>query len=205
MSEAQIAEVMLPEVRYIIKWLRARKRLLGSENLDEQMESEGMLALLRAIRHFDPNAGTKFSTYLVTAVTRQCQQYLTKHAVTPGCVHEKRRATQVSLSAPCRRRNRETLLHSIARTRIAPTPSLSLSQRSVDDFWQEATKVLPARHREIFLARFRDELTLEEVGPKFGVTRERIRQITVKCLERLKNDETLRVRLDAATAGQISA
>ena len=48
------------------------------------------------------------------------------------------------------------------------------------------------RHREIVLARFAQEsgpsLTLEEVGQLFNVTRERIRQITQKWLQRIEND-----------------
>ena len=37
------------------------------------------------------------------------------------------------------------------------------------------------------------ERTLEEVGIEFGVTRERIRQIEVKAMKRLKNNRKLRL------------
>jgi RNA polymerase primary sigma factor len=49
---------------------------------------------------------------------------------------------------------------------------------------------LDAREAEIIKLRFglegRDELTLEEVGKKFRVTRERIRQIEVAAMKKMR-------------------
>ena len=42
------------------------------------------------------------------------------------------------------------------------------------------------REKEILEARFFELKNLEEVGKKFGVTRERVRQIETKALERLR-------------------
>jgi len=50
---------------------------------------------------------------------------------------------------------------------------------------------LPARDRKVLELRFglkgERPRTLEEVGERFGVTRERIRQVEAKTLNRLKN------------------
>ncbi len=55
---------------------------------------------------------------------------------------------------------------------------------------------LTAREREILAMRFGLEdgrpKTLEEVGERFNVTRERIRQIQVKALERMRSDRSLK-------------
>lgn len=62
-----------------------------------------------------------------------------------------------------------------------------------------ALSVLDERQREVILMRFgigeKEDMTLEQVGKKFGVTRERIRQIESKALTRLskgKEAELLR-------------
>jgi RNA polymerase primary sigma factor len=66
---------------------------------------------------------------------------------------------------------------------------------------QELVATLPVREAEILRYRFGldgdSEKTLEEVGEKFGVTRERIRQIQNIALARLRKEieklETVRV------------
>lgn len=45
---------------------------------------------------------------------------------------------------------------------------------------------LPERTKDILLLRYRDHKTLEEIAKKYGVTRERIRQIERKAIRKLK-------------------
>lgn len=49
---------------------------------------------------------------------------------------------------------------------------------------QYAERLPDGRNRSIFLARLRGEETLEELGQRYGITRERVRQITEKVLEK---------------------
>jgi RNA polymerase primary sigma factor len=77
---------------------------------------------------------------------------------------------------------------------IADVDSLSPEQIARNSFLREAIKRaivdLTDREKEILIKRFGledgDTKTLEEVGKDFGVTRERIRQIEAKALEKLK-------------------
>lgn len=66
--------------------------------------------------------------------------------------------------------------------------------------WLES---LSENEREILTLRFglddRDPQTLDTIGRSFGVTRERIRQIEAKCLEKLK-----KIRLEHQTAGRFA-
>jgi RNA polymerase primary sigma factor len=59
------------------------------------------------------------------------------------------------------------------------------------EYVQEVLKDLDPREQKILKMRFGLEdgvtHTLEEVGKEFGVTRERIRQIEAKALERIKD------------------
>lgn len=59
---------------------------------------------------------------------------------------------------------------------------------------EKAKKVLPDRVRQLFEARFRGE-TLENIGERFGLSRERVRQLEARALRTLK-DELVYSRLD---------
>ncbi|MEM5782678.1 MAG: sigma-70 family RNA polymerase sigma factor [Candidatus Aenigmatarchaeota archaeon] len=55
----------------------------------------------------------------------------------------------------------------------------------------EAIEDLPPKEKRIIMLRYGLEdgimHTLEEIGKIFGITRERVRQLEIKALERLKN------------------
>jgi len=70
------------------------------------------------------------------------------------------------------------------------SPSQAAGSQLLRDYIKEAVKELAPRERKILEMRFGLEdgvtHTLEEVGKEFGVTRERIRQIEAKALEKIK-------------------
>src|ERR1700755_1337788 len=72
----------------------------------------------------------------------------------------------------------------------ATLPSEQLSYESDNALVQEILATLPEREREILAMRFGltdgKERTLEEVGERFGVTRERIRQIQEQALKTIR-------------------
>lgn len=65
---------------------------------------------------------------------------------------------------------------------------------------QEVLKALNPREQKIIRMRFGLEdgvaHTLEEVGQEFGVTRERIRQIEAKALEKIADSEDMELLAD---------
>ncbi len=77
-------------------------------------------------------------------------------------------------------------------------PSDSAGQQLLKEYVQEILRDLEPREQKILKMRFGLEdgvqHTLEEVGEEFGVTRERIRQIEAKALEKIK-DHPLAYRL----------
>ena len=75
-------------------------------------------------------------------------------------------------------------------------PDQEVSRRILGDQLKEILDELSPKEREILKLRhgLEDGIyhTLEEVGKKFGVTRERIRQIEAKALERIRTHEKAR-------------
>jgi len=78
---------------------------------------------------------------------------------------------------------------------LTPTPVQSAYQSMLKDKIEEVLGTLTPREARVLSMRFGLETgipyTLEEVGEKFGLTRERIRQIEGKALRRLRHPEGL--------------
>ncbi|MFH1067336.1 MAG: sigma-70 family RNA polymerase sigma factor [bacterium] len=73
----------------------------------------------------------------------------------------------------------------------AQTPFDSLNEKNLRELVVEVLHVLNAREREVLSLRFplddaEEQLTLKEVGSKFQITRERIRQIQNSALKKLR-------------------
>ncbi|MBX4186823.1 MAG: sigma-70 family RNA polymerase sigma factor, partial [Candidatus Doudnabacteria bacterium] len=75
------------------------------------------------------------------------------------------------------------------------TPSETAGRQILREYVQGVLKDLDPREQKILKMRFGLEdgvtHTLEEVGKEFGVTRERIRQIEAKALERIKDHQNI--------------
>lgn len=76
------------------------------------------------------------------------------------------------------------------------TPERYAYYQTLKEALNEALKDLPEKERKVIELRFglgdNEPKTLEEVGRIFGVTRERIRQIEIKILEKLKEHEKIK-------------
>jgi RNA polymerase primary sigma factor len=76
-------------------------------------------------------------------------------------------------------------------------PHMAAESSALQDVVADALAKLTPREERILRMRFgigvTDEHTLEEVGKTFGVTRERIRQIEAKALQKLRNPSRSRV------------
>ena len=71
----------------------------------------------------------------------------------------------------------------------SPTADRQLVVESLKSEIQEVLKLLSERERNIVEAFFginQKEMTLEEIGVKYGLTRERVRQIKEKAIRRLR-------------------
>ncbi len=79
---------------------------------------------------------------------------------------------------------------------LTPTPMQTAYTKLLTEKIREVLDSLPPREARILRLRFGLEdgrsYTLEEVGAKFGLTRERIRQIESKALRRLRHPRRAR-------------
>lgn len=98
----------------------------------------------------------------------------------------------------------EISLSELAENEEEPTTTSALEQISVDLKQHEQTKALnkaletlTPREKDVMILRYGllddNPFTLEEVGQKYSVTRERIRQIEAKALRKLNTKKTFRI------------
>lgn len=98
-------------------------------------------------------------------------------------------------------------LYDFIKDEVMPSPPDSVIQTNLREHIANALKCLTDREAEVLMMRFGlgngNEHTLEEVGQRFKVTRERIRQIESKALRKLKNSSRTR-KLKSFTSNQWS-
>ena len=101
----------------------------------------------------------------------------------------KQSGRQVSVDAPFAEGEENNLLD-VLPSNDSPTTDHSLISQSLATEIDRALSTLTPREKEILQLLFGigcQELTLEEIGDRFGLTRERVRQIKEKALRRLRN------------------
>lgn len=98
---------------------------------------------------------------------------------------------QISVDAPFVEGEDNSLLDVMANG-DAPMADTLLVEESLRSEIQNALNALNERERNVVEASYginQPELTLEEIGTKFGLTRERVRQIKEKAIRKLRNSK----------------
>jgi len=102
----------------------------------------------------------------------------------------------LSLESPINEDEEDSELGMFVEDQLTPTPIQSAYTKLLRERVDEVLETLPPRESRILRLRFGLEdgryYTLEEVGAKFGLTRERIRQIESKALRRLRHPRRAR-------------
>ena len=98
----------------------------------------------------------------------------------------------ISVDAPFVEGEDNSLLDVMTNTE-SPETDKELVDESLKSEIQTALNALNERERNVVEASYginQPELTLEEIGSKFGLTRERVRQIKEKAIRKLRNSKT---------------
>ena len=102
----------------------------------------------------------------------------------------------LSLESPINDDEEDSELGQFVEDQLTPSPMDSTYAKLLREKIEEVLDTLPPREARILRLRFGLEnghnYTLEEVGEKFGLTRERIRQIESKALRRLRHPRRAR-------------
>jgi RNA polymerase sigma factor (sigma-70 family) len=135
--------------------------------------SDGNVSLMRAVEKFDCSRGTKFSTYATWAVMKNYARSIPEQRC-----HAARYIT-----------GQEEVLDVAADPQEAPASEGD--RQHVRKAIEAGMNELDEREREIVSSHFglggrSGALTLEQLGQRFGVTKERIRQIEQRALARLR-------------------
>ncbi len=134
----------------------------------EEVEAEARVALCKAALTFDP-ARAKFVTLLYAAIPHHLQNTFFPQAA-------KHRGYCVPLpdAVPCRHDGPDAIVERQDDAENARATLASIRQHLKPREWQ------------VLKAREMDELTLQEIGERFGITRERVRQIQVAAMKRVE-------------------
>lgn len=153
-------------------YAQAKQRLALGDHIDD-LVSDGNMSLMRAVEKFDYGRGNKFSTYATWAIMKNFAR-----SIPDAKTHKQRYMTGYDelfeAKADVRTDEQEVLAQAdAAKARVS---------RLLDH--------LDARTREVIRMRTgldgAEEMTLEQIGQHFGITKERVRQINVRGMKQLR-------------------
>lgn len=169
----------------VILWVRKYAR--GVPHLYDELLSDSRMAVVLSVESYDPTRGMKFSTYAMFRVRNICfetmrsMRWAVNLPVNRNPERAKRHGGKV-------RSQSTTIVGDDGEEREMVFPSWDPSPDFLEhDHLRELVRtVLTDRERDVLDSHLQHEQTLEEIGERHSVSRERIRQIEEKALEKLR-------------------
>lgn len=139
----------------------------------DELLSEAHVTLLRCVEIFDAERGYRFSTYATNAIRHNLNRYISRQ-------HKLRQATREYVP-----------------TETIPAPEGDNPRRREREYTDRMSRIakwihkLDSREQTIVKSRFGltqapDKVTLQSLADQLGLSRERIRQLEIRALEKLR-------------------
>lgn len=148
------------------------KKRSGRADKFWELQSDGNMSLIRAVEKFDYTRGNKFSTYASWAIMKNFAR-----SIPDERTHRERYMTGQS-----------ELFETKQDLRSDEHECIAAADQARDRVNQLLGK-LDERDREIIRLRAGmegDEMTLEDIGQRMGITKERVRQLYVRSMKKLR-------------------
>jgi RNA polymerase primary sigma factor len=201
-DEAAVTRLVEANLRFVVSYAK-RYRTAGVSFLD--LIHEGNLGLIEAARRFDPSRNVKFITYGVWWVRQAMMHVLaeqTRAFSFPPKLFAQLHAggEDVSLSEPVGSEEQPRELGDLLpQDGVLPVEDELIHQADLDEL-TGALGDLDGKEREVVRLRFGLEddepQTLQEIGDRLHLSRERVRQIESRAKDKLRRSAKLRSHLN---------
>jgi RNA polymerase primary sigma factor len=200
-DEAAVTRLIESNLRFVVSYAK-RYRHLGVPFLD--LIHEGNLGLIEAAWRFDPSRNVKFITYAVWWI-RQAMMHALSDQTRAFSFPPKLFASlhggvdDVSLNQPIAEGDGRELGDLLAGEQVAPVEADMIHQADLEVL-ADALHDLDGKEREVVRLRFGLEddepRTLQEIGDRLHLSRERVRQIESRAKDKLRRSAKLRSHLN---------
>lgn len=162
----------------------AKKFASRGARLDDLIQ-EGNVGLMKAIEHFDPKKNVRFATYAVWWIRAYITRYLKDNrSQVRGGEHERGAMVDFSLDATIDEEGDATFLDRIEDNGLSPQEQFLKGEldAEVHAALMRVKKRIGDMGWDILQERLTQDKprTLEELGQRWGVSRERVRQVELK-------------------------
>jgi RNA polymerase sigma factor (sigma-70 family) len=151
----------------------AKKHAAQTDNFFELL-SDGNVSLIRAVEKFDYSRGNKFSTYASWAIMKNYARSI------PDELHRRERYVT----------GHEDLFDAAPDTRTDEQECLASAEQATYKV-NRLLEYLDPRERQIIRMRAgldnAEGMTLEKIGEQLGITKERVRQLNVRAMKKLRS------------------
>ncbi len=173
-AEAQAIKDQLINANMRLVVSIAKKHANQTDNIFELL-SDGNMSLIRAVEKFNYTFGNKFSTYASWAIMKNFARSI------PEEKHRRERYVT----------GHETVFESAADNRSDEQEVVASAEQAAHRV-NRLLEYLDPRERQIIRMRAglddgSKSMTLEEIGQQLGITKERVRQLNVRIMAKLRN------------------